>query len=218
MTKNLVLTPEQRKQLEELKALEAAEIAAKKEERNALKELTDENVKEGFEILLEVSDFLSKAKKKVYGMFADIIELKKQVYDGSDEQYSHTFTTKDGNYRIIIGFHVVDSFDDSHTAGVDGVNKFLNKLGVDKDSKMLVKMAKKLLSRDAKGTLNARKVMQLLQMANEHGDKDFIDNVQIIIDAYKPIKTKMYMIARYRREKDNEWLTLPLGITEASLD
>ncbi len=208
------MTEEQRKQLEELKKLEKVELDKKKEDRQTLKEVTSEAVERAFRILKELSKVLSDAKTEVHKIFADIIELKKDVYETSDEQFSHTFTTLNGQLRIILGFHVIDAFDDSHTAGVDGVNKFLDSLGVDKDSKMLVAMAKKLLSRDAKGTLNARKVMQLMKLAQESGHKDFIDNVQIIVDAYSPIKSKMYIIAKYRGD-NNEWITLPLGITEA---
>lgn len=211
------LTAEQRKELARLKSLEKAEKEALQDERNTLKEMTDETVKEAFHIFEETSNVLSLTKGKVFGMFADIIELKKQVYKLSDEQYSHTFTSEDGRYRIIIGYHVVDSFDDTHVAGVDGVNRFLDSLADDNKSKMLVKMAKKLLSRDVKGTLNARKVMQLYQMAKESGYDEFVDSVQIIIDAYAPIKTKLYMQARYREVKDNAWKSLPLGITEATL-
>lgn len=218
METKAVMTEKQRLQLKELKELEAKEKATLKEEQQTLKEMTDETVKDAFNVLIQTSETIAKAKQLVYGMFADIIELKKEVYKTSDEQFSHTFTTKDGLYRIIIGFHLTDHFEDSHTAGVDGVNTFLNNLGVDTNSKMLVKMAKKFMSRDAKGTLNARKVMQLMQMANESGKQEFIDNVQIIVDAYKPIKTKLYIVARSRNNKENEWKALPLGITEANLD
>ncbi len=211
-----MLTEEQRKQLEELKRLEQEELDKKREDRQTLKEVTSEAVVKAYSVLEQLSKAIAAAKTEVYSIFADIIALKKDIYETSDEQYSHTFTTDDSKLRIILGFHVIDSFDDSHTAGVDGVNKFLDSLGVDKDSKMLVAMAKKLLSRDAKGTLNARKVMQLMKLAQESGHKDFIDNVQIIIDAYKPIKSKMYIIAKYR-DDNNEWHTLPLGITEAKI-
>lgn len=218
MEKNTVFTPELRQQLEELKKLEALEKERTKEERETLKVMTNETVMEAFEVLENVSKALAVAKKQVYGMFADIIELKKQVYNTSDEQFSHTFTTKNGMFRIIVGFHIVDSFDDSHTAGVDGVNTYLEKLGVDKDSKWLVKTIKKYISRNSKGELNAKKVMELMQLANERGDQALIDNVQIIINAYSPIKTKLYIMAKYRDDKQNEWVTLPLGITEANID
>jgi hypothetical protein len=217
MTKAPVLTEEQRKQLEELKALEAKEKQQVKKDRDELKKITNKTVKEAFPILMELNEALMNTKKKVYGMFADIIELKKAVYESSDEQYSHTFTSDCGNYRIIIGFHVNDHFEDSHTAGVDGVQRFLNSLGVDDNSKMLVDMAKQLLSRDAKGTLNAKKVMKLMQMANKSGKQDFIDNVQIIVDAYSPIKSKLYIQAKFR-DDSNEWKHIPLGITEVSID
>ncbi len=212
-----ILTPEQRQQLEELKRLEAQEKEREKEERDALKQVTDETVKEAFVVLSGLSEVITNVKKQVYGMFADIIELKKQIYQTSDEQYSHTFTTIDSKFRIIIGFHVVDNFDDSHTAGVDGVNDYLTKLGVDNDSKWLVKTIKKYLARTANGELNAKKVMELMQLANERGDETLIDKVQIIVNAYNPIKTKLYIMAKYRDGKQNEWNTLPLGITEAKL-
>ncbi len=210
------MTEEQRKQLEELKKLEQQEIDKQREERETLKDMTSDAVLRSFEVLKEVSGALALAKTKVYGILKSVVELKKDVYDVPDNQQSHTFTTSDGKFRIILGYHVIDDFDDSHTAGVDGVNKFLDSLGVDKNSKMLVQMAKKLLSRDAKGTLNARKVMQLMKLAQESAHKDFIDSVQIIVDAYNPVKSKMYIIAKYR-DDNNEWITLPLGITEAKV-
>ena len=213
-----ILTPEQRAQLQELKKLEAAEKAQEKEERDALKTMTDEAVMEAFGVLCSLSEMIAKVKKQVYAIFADVIELKKQVYKTSAEQYSHTFTTKNSKLRIIIGFHVVDNFDDSHTAGVDGVNEYLGKLGKDTDSKWLVKNLKKYLARNVNGELNAKKVMEMMQLANERGDQELIDKVQIIIDAYDPIKTKLYIMAKYRDEKQNGWKTLPLGITESPIN
>ena len=212
------MTAEQRDQLNNLKKLEAQEKEQQKEDREALKSMTDETVKDAFGVLIELSKSIAAAKGVVYGMFADIIELKKQVYQTSNEQFSHTFTTKDSNLRIIVGFHIVDSFDDSHTAGVDGVNAYLNDMGTDADSKWLVKTIKKYISRNTKGELNAKKVMELMQLANERGDQALVDKVQIIIDAYTPVKTKLFIMAKYRDEKQNEWKTLPLGITEANID
>ncbi|WP_321321514.1 DUF3164 family protein [Labilibaculum sp.] len=213
-----IMTAEQRLQLEELKKLESQEKERTKEDRQTLKEMTDESVKDAFAILLQLSKNIKEAKTIVYSKFADIIELKKQVYQTSDEQFSHTFTTKDSKLRIMVGYHVVDSFDDSHTAGVDGVNEYLNSMGTDDDSKWLVKTIKKYISRNTKGELNAKKVMELMQLANERGDQLLIDKVQIIVDAYTPIKTKLFIMAKYRDDKQNEWKTLPLGITEANMD
>lgn len=213
-----IMTAEQRLQLEELKKLESQEKERTKEDRQTLKEMTDESVKDAFAILLQLSKNIKEAKTIVYSKFADIIELKKQVYQTSDEQFSHTFTTKDSKLRIMVGYHVVDSFDDSHTAGVDGVNEYLSNMGTDDDSKWLVKTIKKYISRNTKGELNAKKVMELMQLANERGDQLLIDKVQIIVDAYTPIKTKLFIMAKYRDDKQNEWKTLPLGITEANMD
>ncbi|WP_461631718.1 hypothetical protein [Labilibaculum euxinus] len=215
---NTIMTADQRRQLEELKKLESKEKEQTKEDRETLKTMTGETVKDAFGVLLGLSKSITEAKGIVYGMFADIIELKKEVYKTSDEQFSHTFTTKDSKLRIIVGFHVVDSFDDSHTAGVDGVNEYLNSMGTDDNSRWLVKTIKKYISRNTKGELNAKKVMELMQLANERGDQLLIDKVQIIVDAYTPIKTKLFIMAKYRDDKQNEWKTLPLGITEANMD
>lgn len=201
--------------LEALEAEKAEKQNKVKAEREGLKKLTDESIKECFDILSGVSSNIADAKAKVYDTLNTVIELKRNIYNSTKEQYSHTFTNAEGNLRITIGYNVIDDFDDSATAGIDGVNQFLTTLGVDTNSKMLVKMAKQLLAKDAKGNLNARKVMQLAKMANESGHKSFIDNVQIIVDAYRPIKSKIYIIAKYRQADDNEWKTLPLGITEA---
>lgn len=207
---------------EALKAQLDAEQAEKqnkiKAEREGLKKLTDESIKECFDILSGLSSTITEAKRKVYDTINTVIELKRNIYNSTKEQYSHTFTDADGNLRITIGYNVIDDFDDSATAGIDGVNQFLTTLGVDQNSKMLVKMAKQLLAKDAKGNLNARKVMQLAKMANESGHKSFIDNVQIIVDAYRPIKSKIYILAKYRQADDNEWKSLPLGITEAPVE
>jgi hypothetical protein len=60
--------------------------------------------------------------------------------------------------------------------------------------------------------------MEMMQEANKRGDQELIDKIQIIVDAYRPIKTKIYIIAKYRDDKQNEWRTLPLGFTEAPID
>ncbi len=220
MTKNVVLTPKQRKDLERLKSLEAQEKEAIKNDRQALKDLTSETAKDVFDILMKLSTIVTKVKKEAYEKLLSVIELKRDIYQSTDEQFSHTFTTDCGLYRIIAGFNVIDHFDDSHTAGVDGVLTFLNSLskGEGSDSEIAVDVAKDALKKDSKGNLNARKVMKLQQKAIKSGRKEFIDNVQIIIDAYKPMKSKIYIQAKYRDTKDMEWKNLPLGITEANVD
>lgn len=213
------LTPDEKQELlRQLQAEEAAKEAKVKAERDELKMLTDESIIESFEMLRALSLNIGNVKRKVYDTVNTVIELKRNIYNSTREQYSHTFTSSDGMLRIIIGYNVCDDFDDSATAGIDGVNQFLTTLGVDDNSKMLVKMAKQLLAKDAKGNLNARKVMQLAKMANESGHKAFIDNVQIIVDAYRPVKSKVYIIAKQRTPDNNEWKTLPLGITEAPIE
>ncbi|MDA3854512.1 MAG: hypothetical protein PF444_09785, partial [Bacteroidales bacterium] len=145
------MTKEERDQLKKLKKLEAIDKKEKEEDRKELKKITDETVRHAFGFLETASKVITNTKRFVYTEFNELIELKKQIYDTSEEQFSHTFTTQDSKLKVIVGFNVVDSFDDSHTAGVDGVLAYLNKLGKDDDSRWLVDNLKKYLARSANG-------------------------------------------------------------------
>lgn len=211
------LTPEQKQEL--LKELEQQQAEKKrkiKEEREALKELTDESIDAAFKIIEPLSKELSGRKKQIHDIFSQVINTKFEVYDIKEDQQSHTFTNKAGTKRIVIGYHVVDNYDDTMNAGIEKVRDFLGSLGRDDNSKWLVKTVFKLLAKDQKGNLNPRNVMQLENMAQDKGDENFIDGVEIIKNAYSPVKSKQYIVASVRDEKTNAWKNIPLGMTEAS--
>jgi len=184
-------------------------------ERRMLKEVTNDTIKEVFAKLMSISSLLKDAKNSVYENFATIMELKKQVYDREEGQNSDTFTTTDGKLRITLGYNVVDDYDDTAEVGIEKVKQYISSLAQDANSKQLVGAVLRLLARDQKGNLKASRVMQLSKMADESGNKGFQDAVKIIRDAYRPTRTKSYVVAKYRDEETNEWKSLPLGMTEA---
>jgi hypothetical protein len=205
------LTPEQRAQLmADAKAQCIAEEKKRKEDIATYKDLASEAVNVCFRRLQDVSANLANEKKAIRTSFESSIALKKDLYKNATENYSHTFINKTQDRRITLGHYVVDSYDDTVEDGVAKVKDYISSRG---DS-TLVKIAMQLLSRDQKGNLKASRVMQLQKIANESGDKDFIDGVQIIVDAYKPIASKDYIKAEYKNQR-GEWINVPLGMTEA---
>lgn len=212
------LSAEQKADL--IKQLEAEELQRKQkiqEDRKAYKQIADEAIAKVFGVLSDLSERLSEIKGFVYNNFGDIIDMKKDVYgEKTEEQYSHTFTSSDGTMRITLGYHVTDDYDDTVNVGVEKVKEYISSLGRDDNSKQLVGAVLRLLSKDQKGNLKASRVMQLSKMADDSGNVEFIDAVKIIHDAYRPQRSKSYIIAKYRNpDSTNEWITLPLGITEA---
>ncbi|HSW65209.1 MAG TPA: DUF3164 family protein [Dissulfurispiraceae bacterium] len=205
--------------LELMKQLEAEEAVRKqkiKDDRDAYRTIVDETITKVFETLRELSGRLSVVKNYVYNSFGDIMDMKKDVYgEQIDDQYSHTFTTNDGNLRIKLGHHVMDDYDDTVNVGIEKVKKYISSLGKDDDSRRLVEAVLRLLSRNKEGKLHASRVVQLSKMADESGNPYFVEGVKIIRDAHRPTRSKSYVQAWYRDGKNNEWVSLPLGITEA---
>jgi len=211
------LTPEQKVELmEQLEAEQKARLLKIKEERETYKTIVDETVTDVFETLRNLSKTLTEVKEHVYNSFGDIMEMKKDVYgEKVDDQYTHTFTTSDGRLRIKLGHHVTDAYDDTVNVGIEKVKQYIGSLGRDDNSRTLVKAVLSLLSRNKEGNLHASRVVQLSKMADESGDEGFIDAVKIIRDAHRPTRSKIFVQAYYRNEVKNEWVPLPLGITEA---
>ena len=205
--------------LELMKQLEAEEKARQqsiKDDRETYKKLVDETTRDVFETLQRTSTLLRRVKSNAYNSFADIIELKADVYgERVIDQYSNTFTTSDGMLRIKLGYHMTDDYDDTVNSGIEKVKQYISSLGKDAESKRLVGAVLSLLSRNKEGKLHASRVVQLSKMADESGDISFIDGVKIIRDAHQPTRSKNYIQAWYRNDEKNEWISLPLSVTEA---
>ena len=209
------LTVEERKALaQEALAIEKKESIQKTLDRVAYKELVSDKVDQLFPALTKLATLLSEVKTDFYSEFSEAIELKKELYGVKDTQNSHQFMNANSNRRIMLGHNTVDAYDDTVNEGIEKVKAYIASLATDNKSEVLVEAVMKLLSKDQKGSLKPSKVMQLRQMATKSGDADFVDGVEIIEAAYKPTRTKTFIKAEYRDE-NNEWVSVPLGITEA---
>ena len=186
----------------------------KKENRDAYKQLVDEAVREVFPTLQEVSKSLARSKQAVYDRFADALKLKEEIFNTKADQRSNTFSSADGLYRITLGNHQTDDYDDTVNEGIAKVKEVISSFANDDKSRLLVEAVMNLLSRDAKGNLKASRVMQLRKLAAESGNAELIDGVEIIEKAYRPQISKTFVRAEYKDE-NGKWVSVPLGMTEA---
>jgi hypothetical protein len=142
-------------------------------------------------------------------MKKDVMKMTK------DNQRSHTFTSSDGLNRIELGFYQLDNYRDTVNDGIAMIKEYISGLAKDNDTQALVDMVLKLLSKDQKGNLKASRVLQLRQVADRIGDPNFSEGVEIIMDSYAPIASKQFIRAFTRDDKNGEWVSIPLSITDA---
>ncbi len=210
------LTAEQTKALmEQLEAKQKTDKERIYNERQQYKQLVDVAVNEVFTPLQVASDALSDVKDFVFNTFKSLIAMKAELYGREAEQFTHTFSNEDGSISITVGCNVTDGWDDTVETGVSKVNDYLQTLVHDEQSKQLVAFVTKLLSKNAKGALKASRVLQLKNLAEKSGNKDFIDAIEIIQQAYKPTRSKEFIRCEYKNERGQK-TTLPLSISEAA--
>ncbi|MNT16360.1 hypothetical protein D3C72_1514600 [compost metagenome] len=211
------LTQEQKDALySEMEAKKQALAQKLADDRKAYKELVNANIPKLFESLKAASAALTEAKKMVYSGVKALVEMKQDAYGRTGDQYSHSFTT-DSGVTIMIGDRISDGWDDTVTAGLQKVDEFLGSLAKDRNSKLLLEGVRRLLAKDAKGNLKSSRVLQLKTMAETSGDPNFIDGVNIIQNAYRPVRSRSFVTCRYKDEEGNT-INLPLDITECELE
>ena len=171
--------------------------AMREQNRDAYKQLVDETIREVFPTLQVVSNGLAKCKQAVYERFADALKLKEDIFNTKPDQRSNTFSTSDGMYRITLGNHQTDDYDDTVNEGIAKVKEVINSFAQDDRSRLLV---------DA--------IMKLRKLAAESGNAELIDGVEIIEKAYRPQVSKTFVRAEYKDEY-GKWVSVPLGMTEA---
>ncbi len=212
-----------KEELAELKAQIAEEEAsAERKKREAIdtyKDLVSEAVDDSFKILQEQSDALAETKSGVYKMFETVKSMKADLFKTKENgQWSHTFTNKEGNRRITLGTNTLDNYDDTAEDGIAMVNEYLDSLAEDNPSAAkAVTICRSLMARDKKGNLKPSKIVTLYKHAKESGSDKFMDGVEIIMNAYKPVPSKTYVRAEFKNDK-GEWINVPLGMTEAEED
>lgn len=206
------LTSEEREQLlSQLKADKQAEAQRVEEERETYKRLKDEAVKEAFAQLSELSTAMTLLKEQIFERFNTIIDLKDDLYKTKSNRQSDTFTTEDSSVSIKLGNRINEGWDDTVEIGVQKVKDFLKTLAKDEESGALVETVMRLLSKDRKGNLKASKVLELEQMATKSKNEAFIEGIQIIKDAYRPVPSVQFIEVRYKDENGKE-ISLPLSM------
>ena len=207
------LTNEEKEQLfASLKAEKQAAAEKKEQDRETYKKLKDETVSEVFRRLARMSKLMIGMKEMVFNRFDTVIELKDDLYKTKSDRQSDTFTTEDGGVTIKLGNRVYEGWDDTVEIGVQKVKAYLKTLAKDEESGNLVDTVMKLLSKDRKGNLKANKVLELQQMATKSRNEEFIEAIQIIRDAYRPVPSCQFIEVRYKDEKGNE-VSLPLSMS-----
>ena len=187
-----------------------------KEQRELYSKMVDEEIENSIPELSSLSEQIKATKETIYGNFKTILEMKQEIFASKikDSQRSHTFTNSEGNKRITLGVYVTDGYRDTVEEGIDIVKEVISGFANSAETEALVKMVLKLLSRDAKGTLKASRIVQLRKIAEESGNDRFIEGVKIIEEAYQPAVSKQYVRAEMKDEK-GQWKVIPLGITES---
>lgn len=213
---NVEMTAEERKEFEAFRAEKAKkeEEARRKQERANYAEMVDEEIRTAIPQLKELSEGIKTVKDTIYGNFNAILKMKSEVLNlTKDDQRSHTFTTSDSKLRITLGVHTVDGYRDTVEDGIAMVKEYIESLAKDDTSKALVNAVLRLLSRDGQGNIKASRVLQLRKMAEETGDKRFLEGVQIIEESYQPSVTKRYIRAEFKNDK-GAWVYIPLSMTD----
>lgn len=212
------LTEQQRNDLlAQLKKEEQAKAAKKRQDRKDYEDLKDMSVRESFELLRGASMGLLEVKKAVFDHLDDVLKLKQQIFGLTDmqmlKQESHTFTSTDGQVSVIIGSNTVDRWDESVDVGIMRVKEFLKTLAVDEKTGTLVDMITDLLKPNKEGVLKSSRVLDLSKKATELGDKELIEAVELIREAYRPSKTSTYIKVKYRDPKSKSDVFLPLSMS-----
>lgn len=215
------MTEEQKAEFEAFKKEQErkAALEAKKQQRDDLQKLTDEVMNEAVENLKKCSAMLVECKNKVMDTFRTLMEMRREVNTeaGKKEQDSYTFTDTKGVQRIRIGYNMLDNYLDSVEEGIAKVKAYIGGLAKDEESQKMVDMVLKLLARDEKGNLKASRVMQLWKIANESGNADFMEGMEIIQEAYRPVRSKLYVRCSVKGENEageGVWNDIPLSLTE----
>lgn len=197
------------------KARKAAEEKAKAD-REMYKQMVDEEIENSIPVLLGISEEIKESKQKVLDNFKAILAMKSDLFRTKmrNDQRSHTFTNSAGDKRITLGVYVTDGYRDTVEDGIAIVKEYIASLANDEKTQALVNMVFRLLSRDAKGTLKASRIVQLRKVAEDTGDARFMEGVRIIEESYQPEVSKQFIRAEMK-DRNGMWRPIPLGMTES---
>lgn len=212
------MTAAERAQLKaQLEAEERAEIQKRQESIGAYKQSVDEFCKDVFVRMQKVSELMRAEKERTFSAANILVEMKEQLYKTKQDRHSNQFTTSDGKYTVALGYRTNDGWDDTVDVGIAKVKEYLRSLAATEDGAKAVDIIMKLLAKDKKGNLKASAMIQLEQEAAKIGDATFIEGVQIIRDAYRPVDTCQFISVSYKDENGVKQ-TLPLSLASMDLN
>lgn len=207
------LTAEERAALKaQLDAEEKVERNRIEQERETYKQLVDVTVKACVTKLQKLSSEMMRNKQEVFNEFAAVINMKNELFKVKGDRQSDTFTTSDGVMRITLGNRVNEGWDDTVEAGVEIVKEYLGTLAKDENSANLVDTVMSLLAKDRKGALKANKVLELERLAVKTQDTRFIEGINIIKAAYRPVPTCQFIQVGIKDEQGKA-MNLPLSLS-----
>lgn len=196
----------------QLEAEEKAEKERVQNEREAYKSLVDQTVENNVKKLSKLSCEMERIKQEVFAEFATLIKTKDELFKTKADRQSDTFTTADGTMSITLGNRVNEGWDDTVEAGIEKVKDYLKTLAKDDNSAELVQVVMGLLAKDRKGALKANKVLELEKLAVSSQNADFIDGINIIKAAYRPIPTCQFIQVELKDEEGKS-RKLPLSLS-----
>lgn len=206
------LNADQLAQLEQqLEAKKKADKARIQADRDAYTELVDETVRDMVKRLQNLSSEMAAVKAEVFAAFDTIIKTKEELFKVKLDRKSDTFTTRDGQMSICLGYRTIDAYDDTVDAGIAKVQEFLKTMAKNDSSAALVATVVKLLSKNRKGDLKASRVLELQNLAEQYGNPDFTEGIRIIKNAYKPDKSGQFIKVTIKNDEGKEE-SLPLSI------
>ena len=214
----VVMTETEKAEFDAFRQAKAKKVAEEKAraDREMYKQMVDEEIENSIPVLLGISEEIKESKQKVLDNFKAILAMKSDLFKTKmrNDQRSHTFTNSAGDKRITLGVYVTDGYRDTVEDGIAIVKEYIASLANDEKTQALVNMVFRLLSRDAKGTLKASRIVQLRKVAEDTGDARFMEGVRIIEESYQPEVSKQFIRAEIR-DNNGMWKPIPLGMTES---
>lgn len=200
---------------EQLEAQERADSQKRQESIDAYKQMVDEFCADSFERMKKVSELLRAEKERVFAAADLLIEQKEALFKTKSDRHSNQFTTSDGKVTVALGYRTTDGWDDTVNEGIAKVKEYLSSLAATEEGAKAVNIILKLLAKDKKGNMKASSMIQLEQEAAKNGNPLFVEGVQIIRDAYRPVDSCQFISVSY---KDDNGVKHVLPLSLAAMD
>ena len=211
------LTAEQRGALKaQIEAEERAESQKRQDSIDAYKSMVDEFCADTFSRMQKVSELMRIEKERVFAAAELLIEQKEALFKTKQDRHSNQFTTADGKVTVALGYRTNDGWDDTVNEGIAKVKEYLESLAATEEGAKAVNIILKLLAKDKKGNLRASAMIQLEQEAVKNGNPLFVEGVQIIRDAYRPVDSCQFISVSFKDENGVKH-NLPLSLSSMDL-